>query len=61
MVRGQLDPGARNPDLTVRCERDTRSYPEGIGVTEAETMTFDNESDTVHPAWTSVIALGGPA
>ena len=35
--------------LTVRCELDTRDYPKGIKVGDAEMTTLNIEGDTFHP------------
>ncbi len=37
--------------LTVRCELDTRSYPTGIKVSDAEMATLNITGDTFHPEW----------
>ena len=40
--------------LTVRCELDTRDYPKGIKVSDAEMMTMmtlNIKGDTFHPEW----------
>ena len=38
--------------LTERCELNTRDYPKGIKVSDAEMMTLNIEGDTFHPEWT---------
>ena len=35
--------------LTVQCELDTRSYPKGIKVSNAEMETFNIRGDISHP------------
>lgn len=42
--------------LTVRCELDTRDYPKGIKVSDAEMMTLNIEGDTFHPEWNYTIS-----
>jgi len=42
--------------LTVRCELDTRDYPKGIKVSNAEMMTLNIEGDTFHPEWNYTIS-----
>jgi hypothetical protein len=37
--------------LTVRCELDTRTYPKGIKVTDAEMATLNIKGDAFHPEW----------
>ena len=37
--------------LTVRCELDTRDYPTGIRVSDAEMKTLNIKGDTFHPEW----------
>jgi hypothetical protein len=37
--------------LKVRCELDTRSYPKGIKVSDAEMATLNIKGDTFHPEW----------
>jgi len=41
--------------LTVRCELDTRDYPKGIKVSDAEMMTLNIKGDTFHPEWNYTI------
>jgi hypothetical protein len=42
--------------LTVRCELDTRTYPKGIKVTDAEMATLNIKGDAFHPEWNYTIA-----
>ena len=42
--------------LTVRCELDTRDYPKGIKVSDAEMMTLNIEGDACHPEWNYTIS-----
>ena len=42
--------------LTVRCELDTRDYPKGIKVSDAEMMTLTIKGDTFHPEWNYTIS-----
>jgi hypothetical protein len=42
--------------LTVRCELDTRDYPKGIKVADAEMMTLNIKGDTFHPEWNYTIS-----
>ncbi len=42
--------------LKVRCELDTRSYPKGIKVSNAEMATLNIKGDTFHPEWNYTIA-----
>ena len=42
--------------LTVRCELDTRSYPKGIKVSDAEMETLNIKGDTFHPEWNYTIS-----
>jgi hypothetical protein len=37
--------------LTVRCELDTRSYPKGIKVSDAEMASLNIKGDAFHPEW----------
>jgi len=37
--------------LTVQCELDTRSYPKGIKVSDAEMETLNIKGDIFHPEW----------
>jgi hypothetical protein len=46
--------------LTVQCELDTRSYPKGIKVTDAEMRTLDIKGDTFHPEWNYTISPRAP-
>ena len=42
--------------LTVRCELDTRDYPKGIKVSDAEMATLNIKGDTFHPEWNYTIS-----
>ena len=42
--------------LTVRCELDTRDYPKGIKVSDAEMTTLNIKGDTFHPEWNYTIS-----
>ena len=42
--------------LTVRCELDTRSYPKGIKVSDAEMDTLNIVRNTFHPEWNYTIS-----
>jgi hypothetical protein len=42
--------------LTVRCELDTREYPKGIKVSDAEMMTLNIKGDAFHPEWNYTIS-----
>jgi hypothetical protein len=42
--------------LTVRCELDTRTYPKGIKVSDAEMATLNIKGDTFHPEWNYTIS-----
>jgi hypothetical protein len=42
--------------LVVRCELDTRTYPKGVQVTDAEMATLDIKGDTFHPEWNYTIS-----
>jgi hypothetical protein len=46
--------------LTVRCELDTRSYPKGIKVSDAEMTTLNIKGDTFHPEWNYKISPRTP-
>jgi hypothetical protein len=46
--------------LTVRCELDTRDYPKGIKVSDAEMMTLNIKGDTFHPEWNYTISPRAP-
>ena len=46
--------------LTVRCELDTRDYPKGIKVCDAEMMTLNIKGDTFHPEWNYTISPREP-
>ena len=42
--------------LTVRCELDTRCYPKGIKVSDAEMATLNIKGDAFHPEWNYTIS-----
>ena len=42
--------------LTVRCELDTRTYPKGIKVSDAEMASLNIKGDTFHPEWNYTIS-----
>jgi hypothetical protein len=42
--------------LTVRCELDTRDYPKGIKVSDAEMATLNIAGDPFHPEWNYTIS-----
>lgn len=42
--------------LTVRCELDTRVYPKGIKVSDAEMATLNISGNTFHPEWNYTIS-----
>jgi hypothetical protein len=46
--------------LTVRCELDTRDYPKGIKVSDAEMKALNIKGDTFHPEWNYTISPRGP-
>ena len=46
--------------LTVRCELDTRDYPKGIKVSDAEMTTLNIKGDTFHPEWNYTISPKAP-
>ena len=46
--------------LTVRCELDTRRYPKGIKVSDAEMQTLNIKGDTFHPEWNYTISPRTP-
>src|SRR6202790_1628666 len=46
--------------LTVRCELDTRTYPKGIKVTDAEMATLNIKGDAFHPEWNYTISPRQP-
>src|SRR5271168_490996 len=46
--------------LTVRCELDTRTYPKGINVTDAEMATLNIKGDAFHPEWNYTISPRPP-
>ena len=47
--------------LTVRCELDTRSYPKGIKVSDAEMKTLNIKGDPFHPEWNYTISPRVPS
>ncbi len=46
--------------LTVRCELDTRTYPKGIKVSDAEMATLNIKGDSFHPEWNYTISPRQP-
>ena len=46
--------------LTVRCELDTRDYPKGIKVSDAEMMALNIKGDAFHPEWNYTISPRAP-
>ena len=42
--------------LTVRCELDTREYPKGIKVSDADMATLNIKADIFHPEWNYMIS-----
>jgi hypothetical protein len=46
--------------LTVRCELDTRTYPKGIKITDAEMATLNIKGDPFHPEWNYTISPRRP-
>ena len=46
--------------LTLRCELDTRDYPKGIKVSDAEMTTLNIKGDAFHPEWNYTISLRAP-
>ena len=46
--------------LTVRCELDTRSYPKGIKVSDAEMKTLNIKGGQFHPEWNYTISPRAP-
>ena len=46
--------------LTVRCELDTRSYPKGIKVSDAEMKTLNIKGNPFHPEWNYTISPRPP-
>jgi Rhodopirellula transposase DDE domain len=46
--------------LTVHCELDTRTYPKGIKVSDAEMETLSIKGDTFHPEWNYTITPRAP-
>ena len=47
--------------LTVRCELDTRTYPKGIKVSDAEMAALNIKGDTFHPEWNYTISPAVPS
>ena len=47
--------------LTVRCELDTRTYPKGIKVSDAEMAALNIKGDTFHPEWNYTISPAMPS
>jgi hypothetical protein len=46
--------------LTVQCELDTRSYPKGIKVSDAEMETLNIKGDIFYPEWNYTISPRTP-
>jgi hypothetical protein len=46
--------------LTVRCELDTRSYPKGLKVSDAEMAGLNIKGATFHPEWNYTISPNPP-
>jgi hypothetical protein len=46
--------------LTVRCALDTRDYPKGIKVSDAEMTALNIKGDTFHPEWNYTISPRAP-
>jgi Rhodopirellula transposase DDE domain len=46
--------------LTVRCELDTRTYPKGIKVSDAELAALNIKGDAFHPEWNYTISPTAP-
>ena len=46
--------------LRVRCELDTRTYPKGIKVSDAEMATLNITGDAFHPEWNYTISPRAP-
>ena len=46
--------------LVVRCELDTRDYPKGIKVSDAEMDRLNIEGETFHPEWNYTISPQQP-
>jgi hypothetical protein len=46
--------------LTVRCELDTRTYPKGIKVTDAEMAALNIKGEEFHPEWNYTISPRQP-
>jgi hypothetical protein len=46
--------------LTVRCELDTRAYPKGIKVSDAEMAALNIKGDAFHPEWNYTISPTPP-
>jgi hypothetical protein len=44
----------------VRCELDTKTYPKGIKVSDAEMATLNIKGDAFHPEWNYTISLRSP-
>jgi hypothetical protein len=42
--------------LTVRCELDTRDYPKGIKISDADMATLNIKGDIFHPEWNYTIS-----
>jgi hypothetical protein len=46
--------------LKVRCELDTRSYPKGLTVSDAEMATLNIKGDIFHPEWNYTVSPRRP-
>jgi hypothetical protein len=46
--------------LKVRCELDTKTYPKGIKVSDAEMATLNIKGDAFHPEWNYTISPRSP-
>ena len=46
--------------LTVRCELDTRIYPKGLKVEDADMATLNIKGDAFHPEWNYTISPREP-
>ncbi len=43
-------------DLTVRCELDTRIYPRGLKIDDADIATLNVKGNAFHPEWNYTIS-----
>ena len=46
--------------LTVQCELDTRDYPKGLKVSDAELAALNIKGDAFHPEWNYTISPRDP-